>query len=308
MLLQLGLLFVVLFCLTYGRMATGLFVALCLTLSVLVWAVRRGHPHRHGAFLSIDQRAHQSRMAPWHTGGKLALAVLAVAGCVAAGTPAVPAYLLLTMSLLTVLAGGTPVRYYLSLLAVPMAFILLSCLAIVVEVSPVPLGVLWVPVGGWYLCITPASQAAAWLAALRALGAVSCLYLLSLSTPIYRVVEALRRMGVPAVVIELMYLMYRYLFILLEVHQNMVHAAASRLGYRSYRTTMRTMLRHALALLFISLRRTSGMLQAMEARCYDGQIRFLHQTRPLGGMQVLLSGAVLGGMVLVWTLSQGGLL
>lgn len=305
MIAQLGLLFVVLFCLTYSHISMGLFVLICLALSVLMFRVYHGHKHEHGAFLSIDYRAHQSRIGHWNTGLKIAFAVFCVFACIAAERMAVPIYLFTTMSLLTVRLGRTPLHYYISLLTVPTAFILLSCLTILVVFSREPFGVLSVSMGGWYLCISQEAQSAALLVLLRALGAVSCLYMLSLSTPIYRIIAALRTVRVPVVVIELMYLIYRYLFILLEVHQNMVHASAARLGYRNYSTSLKTIMNNALNLMFISLRQTSGMLAAMQARCYEGEIRFLHRTFPPSAMQIITTGIITGGMAIVWVLGQG---
>ena len=87
---------------------------------------------------------------------------------------------------------------------------------------------------------TPA-QTAARLVMARALGAVGCLYFLSLSTPVPELLDALRRARVPEVVGDLAVLIYRYIFILFATFRSMRDAAASRLGYagpvRSLRTT-----------------------------------------------------------------------
>lgn len=53
------------------------------------------------------------------------------------------------------------------------------------------------------------------------------------------------------------------------------------------------MLKNASVLMFISLRRTSDMLAAMEARCYDGEIRFMEKSRKVNGQQVFVSAALL---------------
>lgn len=65
----------------------------------------------------------------------------------------------------------------------------------------------------------------------RALGAVGCLYFLSLSTPVPELLDALRRARVPEVVGDLAVLIYRYIFILFATFRSMRDAAASRLGY-----------------------------------------------------------------------------
>ena len=53
----------------------------------------------------------------------------------------------------------------------------------------------------------------------RAMGGVSCLYFLSLSTPLPEVIHCLEKIHVPQVVLELMFLIYRFLFLLWEEGQ-----------------------------------------------------------------------------------------
>lgn len=304
MVFQMALLSVVLFCMLYARMPVGGLALLIAAVCGLLLLVRHGHRHEHGAFLSVDARAQKSRLNGWNTGWKMFLAVVCLFACIAAESLWVPVYLLAGMSFVTVALGKTPGHYYLTLMTVPAVFILLSCLAILVELAPAPMGVLCLPVGGRFLCVTPQNQHLALRTLLRALGAVSCLYMLSLSTPVSRIIAQLRRVRVPAVVVELMYLIYRYLFVLLETHQQMVHASESRLGYRDARASVKTMLKNSLGLIFISLRRTSDMLAAMEARCYDGEIRFLEHRQGVTRAQGVVSIVLPAGMAVIAVLGN----
>ena len=79
--------------------------------------------------------------------------------------------------------------------------------------------------------MTKAAQVRTMLVMARALGAVSALYLLSLSTPMPEIIGVLRKMRCPDVVTELMYLIYRYIFLLFHMHDAMKNSAMSRLGY-----------------------------------------------------------------------------
>ena len=88
--------------------------------------------------------------------------------------------------------------------------------------------------------VTAAAQARAGLVMSRALGAVSCLYFLSLSTTLPEILSVLRKARVPAGVTELAVLIYRYIFILLSACHAMRDAAASRLGYSGFRRSIRT--------------------------------------------------------------------
>lgn len=244
------------------------------------------HPH-HGGFLSIDSRAQNSRLNRLHPSLKTCFSFGCIFLCIAADSLTVSLFLVITMTILTVSIGKIPIGYYLTLLTIPFTFILLGTVAILFEISPNPFGLLDISIGGWYLCVTQTGQAKALSLICKAFGAVSCLYMLSLSTPMHRIIGVLRRLHLPAVVVELMYLIYRYIFVLLETQGHMKNAAESRLGYRNYRTSIKTMLSSSMNLLFLSLRRSSDCFTAMEARCYDGEIGFLEDTPFISQRDVL---------------------
>lgn len=132
----------------------------------------------------------------------------------------------------------------------------------------------------------------------RALGAVGCLYFLSLSTPVPELLDALRRARVPEVVGDLAVLIYRYIFILFATFRSMRDAAASRLGYAGPVRSLRTTGRVYGGLLAHSFQRAQACFDAMESRCYDGGIRFLTREKPVRAPHALVCGALTAGMVL----------
>lgn len=289
----------VLFLLGYGRAQTLPLAALC-ALPCLLAAVFRGHGHHHGAFLSIDQHAQRSRLNGRNPAVKALFAAGCAVLCVAADSPALSAYFFASMLALTVAVGGTPLRYYLRLLTVPALFILAGALAILLEISPAPDGVWNLALFGRYATVTAAGQLRALSVIARAFGAVSCLYMLSLSTPLHEIIGVLRRARIPDVVVELMYLVYRYIFVLLESYENMKTAAGARFGYRGWRAALQTSLQNARNLLFLSFRRSSDCFAAMESRCYDGEIRFLERTAPARWCEAVFVAGYLAVAAAVW--------
>ena len=95
-----------------------------------------------------------------------------------------------------------------------------------------------------------------------------------------RRLEVLRKMRLPALLIELMMLIYRFIFLLLETASAIMTAQESRLGNRDYRTKVRSFGAMASALFVQSMRRSDALYDALESRCYDGTIRVLSQERP----------------------------
>ena len=84
-----------------------------------------------------------------------------------------------------------------------------------------------------------------------------------------------------------MYLIYRYLFVLLQAQRQMTAAAAARLGYNGLRRSVSTAGRISGALLASSFRRSSACYDAMLARGYDGKLAFLTSTPKLRARHAL---------------------
>jgi cobalt/nickel transport system permease protein len=130
----------------------------------------------------------------------------------------------------------------------------------------------------------------------KVLTGTACLYMISLTTPVYEVVGTLRRWHLPEVMLELMILMYRFLFGLLELYEQMKQSAQARLGDIGIRQGYRSFFGICANLLVLAFRRASDSFNAMEARGYDGELRFLEEKKLVTGRQRL--GIVLYGVLL----------
>jgi cobalt/nickel transport system permease protein len=184
-------------------------------------------------------------------------------------------FLLLATGLIAIIVGGINLWQYVHILALPVSFLLIGGLALLFEVSPQPSGVFNFNVFGLWFCVSAEAQMRTALVVARAFGAVSCLCLLNVTTPMSDIIGILRRIRCPALIIDLMYLIYRYIFILLSLFHEMRTAAKSRLGFKNYRTSMRATVRIYASLLARSYQFAVKNFDAMESRCYDTGIVFL---------------------------------
>ena len=291
----------VLFSLFVGTLPTAAVLALCVLAGGALAVF--GH-HSHGGVLVIDVYARRSRYFAWSPALKTGGCVLLLVLCVASASPWVPLALALIMAFLTVW-GGIRFYDYLALLSLPAAFLLLSGLALLWDYVPVMDGVAAIPLWNGWLVVTAAAQVRARLVMARALGAMSCLYFLSLSTTMPEILSVLRRAHVPSVMTELAVLIYRYLFVLLSAYETMQDAAASRLGYSTFARSIRTTGAVYGNLLAASFRRAGACFDAMESRCYDGEIRFLEREKPVTLPAALLFGGLLAGTA-VCMMTGGG--
>lgn len=264
----------VFFSLFAGQLPPVWLAVVCLGV-VLFFLLAGGH--HHDGVLTMDVYARRSRLcrenAPFKTGVSLLLLVL----CICCQSPIPPLCLFAFLSIVTVAAGGVKLREYFSLLGLPAVFLLLSGLTLLWDFyQKLPEeAVVSLPFFGGWLAVVPAAQWLGILVLSRTLGAVSCLYFLSLSTPLPELLAVLRRVHVPAIMVELAVLIYRYIFILLATFRDMKNSAASRLGYRGLKRSLHTTGLVYGGLLANSFRRAGACFDAMESRCYTGQIAFL---------------------------------
>ena len=77
----------------------------------------------------------------------------------------------------------------------------------------------------------------------------------------------------------MMLLIYRYIFVLLDCAHSISIAQKSRLGNISFRQSLRSFGQLVSALFIQAVRRSGRLYDAMESRCYDGEIRVLSLPR-----------------------------
>lgn len=243
--------------------------------------MRHHHRHSHEGFFSIDHYAYVSGMRKLPAWFKMASAMFFLLFCIIADNMFVSLYIIIIMAVVTIGLGRVSFFDYLNLLKVPLAFILLGCAAVLFGVSSEPAGSYYINLHWFFLYTTKEGIYAACSLILKAFGAVSALYAMTLSTPAGEIIMVLQDMHVPSLIIELMNMIYRYIFILLEVHCRMKQAAEARLGYVDFKTSCHTFSGTAANLLVISLKKAGSYYDALEARCYEGSMRFLQEEKKL---------------------------
>lgn len=242
--------------------------------------------HSHH-IVSIDELACHCGMADWNSSLKAAFAALSLVLVVTLTEPAfwVLNFVFLTGLLLTV--GKIPLRDYLHLLQIPVLFLLLGGVTILLQFGTgMQAGALqhrlWqLSFPHFAVFITQQSLQQAAFVTLRAFSAFSALFLLTLSTPMNDLLQVLRRIHVPALILELMVLIYRYIFLLADTNRRQKDAARSRLGYDGFAVSLHTFGSEMANLLILSMKRSQATYDAMEARGCDGTFRLWEEKRPL---------------------------
>jgi len=170
-----------------------------------------------------------------------------------------------------------PVKVYLTLVMVAALFWLtslpaLSLAGVTVEkigtIQPESLG--GIVVGNWYVFISRSGLMQAVQIGLRSLASTSCLLFILLTIPFTDLLQVLRQWRVPTVLTELLMMMYRFVFLLLDVATELQLAQRARGGYRTRRRWLYSVGLLASQLLARSLQQYQQFSLAIASRGFNG--------------------------------------
>ncbi len=250
--------------------------------------------------LRIDRLSYSSQLRYVSTGEKFAFSVVTMVLCIA-GQRVVPSVLVFfVMGFFTVLRGKIPFSDYRKLLTIPLAFLAVNAVILGISVRREPLEVFAVSVGAWYVTAGKETIDYGIRVFFTAMASVSCMYFLACNTTMTDLLTLFRRMKCPPVLVELMLLIYRFIFVLLDCAHAISTAQQSRLGYRDYKTSIQSFGGLASHLFICSIKRSERLYDAMEARGYDGTIQVLDEEHPPKKSEIV--GIAVFELCLVWLL------
>ena len=132
--------------------------------------------------ITIDKLCYNSKLRYVNAGEKFAFTIITLLLCVISRSIVIACIVLTATGILTVYKGGVPLFRYMHFMTIPLAFLILSTLAIMFNISRTPLDLFAIPMGSWYLTSSRDSFRYSLQLILTALSSVSCLYFLSFST------------------------------------------------------------------------------------------------------------------------------
>ena len=297
-------------------MDTGTIIRILLVITAVamfahgIWKGRHNHHHfhighSHGGSLGIDALAYNSKLRSWNAGYKVLLAIVSLILCIAFNNIYVSLTVILVMGYLTVVIGELEFDHYISMMTIPIVFMVVGAITIAIGYSLSPKGEYCIHVFNlFYIYWSKKSLKMAAVLILKAFGAVSALYMMTLTTPLTELVSVLRKAHMPKLIVELMNMIYRYIFIMLETYNRLRNAAESRLGYCDYKTSLYSFGQIASKLFIVTLKKANAYYNALEARCYDGELNFLEDIKPVKGWQIAFGIAFIALLCAVWFLTR----
>lgn len=250
--------------------------------------------HSH-LYAQIDRYAYTNALAKCSPITKGFFAVSALIISVSSPTVIAAVIIFTTATLLTLILARIPAHFYIDMLAPPTLMLTLSCLFIALFFGHGdPLAEIMLPGFTWVIFKNGLTLSLTTF--LRVEGALSCLFFLVLTTSVTDIFVTLQKFKVPRTLVEMSLLIYRYIFVFLEVAAKMNTAQTLRLGHAGFIKRIRALALVAGNLFIRTLEQGERTFTAMNARGYDGKMRILEDlpkpTKTALGSIVLFDAAL----------------
>lgn len=252
----------------------------------------------------IDKIAYSSKLREKNPYFKAIFAVGTLLLCIFMRHLLFSSFILIGMGVLLKNYVKASLHTWMHLIVVPVLFVLLSTITILINISKEPLSGFAIPIGTIYLTASKESIKNACNLAMTAWASISCLYFLSLTTPIVDLLTILKRIYCPSLIIELILLIYRFIFILGDFANSIHTAQKCRLSETDYRTLLCAWSQMLAVLFVLALKRSKAVYDAMESRCYDGKINVLLELEPVSVKEKWALGGYFGFMILLAIISH----
>lgn len=221
--------------------------------------------------ISMDTYGYESKLYETNPVVKLIFALSLLFVCI--GSSSISVYILVMgiMLIAAVFISGIKWRAYLDLYRIPIIFITLSTIGVVLNFSKKTGGIIQFDLFGIYVSITKLGIDTAIHLFLKAFGAVSCLYFIIVSTTMSDFIWSLYQMKLPKLLVEIMFLIYRFIFLLMGRTNAIQISQKARLGYGGMKQSFCSLGSLMSSVFIISFKKADDLYHSMESRCYEGE-------------------------------------
>ncbi len=256
----------------------------------------------------IDRYAYSNRIRKVDPARKVGLSFTVLLLCLLLNEPLVGLVAVGWMYVLAVRLAKLPPRAFARVLLAEATFLVLATIGVVISLSladPRTISPWAWSIGPIWISSSPDALIQGVTLVTRALGCASAMNFLAMTTPLVDMLELFRRWRVPIILVDIMIIIYRFIFVLLDSLDRMYTSQESRLGYHT--AYFRAMNNAALlgSRLFINAFQRSRHLQiALAARGYEGgDLRVLPAHYTTDRRILWLGLAVVISLLLVWIIA-----
>lgn len=220
--------------------------------------------------LIIDKYAYSSKLANKSEMAKFIFAMLLIVLSVGLSNDIVNTFIIFFNSFLTVFVGGMKLRNYIRVYKIPFIFIFLSCLLLVFGAGDKSIFTHSIPVFSSNIGIIKGGEKLFINVFLRSLAAISSTFFLCLNTPMVKLIKVFKRLRLPSVLIELLILVYRFIFIFIEEATIMLGSLEIRFAFISNKKAFNAVKLFVATLFKRVMEKNADMAISLDIKFYNG--------------------------------------
>ncbi len=235
----------------------------------------------------LEDIAQKNGLREVNTYLKLAAGTGAIILCLLSSSYIAPLVIAVFFAFAILFLARIDVKTYAELFVVPLWFAIMSVAGIILISGGNEIFWHWDILPSFTLSVTRESINEGALVFSRVVGGMSAMIFIAFTTPMTDIFVVLRQCRVPEVVIDLMMIIYRTIFILMDQVIQIYHAQVMRLGYSRWKESIHSFSSLCGAAFIASWDAGDDLIRAMDARCYDGKFALLGENRPVERMPCL---------------------
>jgi len=235
----------------------------------------------------LEDIAQKNGLREVNTYLKLAVGLGAILLCLLSTSYIPPLFIALLLTAAILILARVDAKTYAELFIVPLWFAVMSVAGIILITGGQDVYWSWDILPSFSLSITRESINQGIFVFCRVIGGMSAMCFIALTTPMTDIFIVFRQCRVPEVVIDLMMIIYRTIFILMDQVIQIYNAQVMRLGYSTWHESIYSFASLCGAAFIASWDAGEDLIRAMDARCYEGKFALLGETRPVERMPCL---------------------
>ena len=197
--------------------------------------------------------------------------------CLGLNSIGVSITVVIIMGVITIRNSNVSLYEYIKFLYIPLGFLFLGTIMIIIVKENIGNGKILFGMEIWGYGITKKSLLQGVSLILKSLGSISCMYFIIITTSMCDILNGLRELKIPKLLVSLMELMYRYIFIILEEANRMNIARRARLGDVSFYKNIKSLGELSGTLFLKTFFKGNKIYSALESRGYDGELKILNE-------------------------------
>ncbi|KGJ49330.1 cobalt ECF transporter T component CbiQ [Paraclostridium bifermentans] len=222
--------------------------------------------------LEIDNCAYLNNIKDVNPLIKLGITFIGVIASMLTQNANIHILIMLFMTALILFIARVDMKLYIKCLKIPIIFLIIGIGLNLINISFENKDYIFnVNILGLYIGTTEFAVKSSVNILLRAMSCIISIYFLILTTPFNQLIIVLKKLHIPHTLIELMILIYRFIFIFIEEAEEIYKSQQLKFGYTNLRTSYNSMSLLIKTLFFRMMRRYEDMSISLDIKLYDGK-------------------------------------